>query len=109
MTEPPIVADLGADDVVPAEGIHSRALHNGPRARVVSLALAAGEELTDHAASSEATLQVVRGRADLDLAGRALPGAGPGTWVLMPAGMRHAVRALEPTVLLLTLLRDPPR
>lgn len=100
------VVDLGAEGVVPNRGIHSAALHNDARVRVVSLAMAAGEELTDHAASSDATLLVVRGRANLDLGedGRVID-AGPGTWVMMPAGLRHAVRAHEPTVLLLTLLR----
>jgi quercetin dioxygenase-like cupin family protein len=100
------VVDLGAADVVPAEGIHSRALVGDGRARMVSMALAAGEELSEHAASSTATIVILRGRADLELGERTVAAAGPGTWVLMPPGLRHAVRAREPTVLLLTLLRD---
>ncbi len=105
-TEEPLVVDLGAEGVVPESGIHSRALHNDPRVRVVSLALAAGEELSDHASGSLATIAVMSGRADIDLGDRTESGAGPGTWILMPPGLRHAVRAHEPTVLLLTLIRD---
>lgn len=101
------VVDLGAADVVPVEGIHSTTLFNDPRARMVSLALAAGEELTDHASGSLATITVAAGRADIDLGTRTVEDAGPGTWILMPPGLRHAVRAHVPTVLLLTLVRDP--
>jgi len=100
------IAHLAEPGVLPDRGIHSTALHSDNRTRVVSLAMAAGEELSEHAASCDATLAIVTGRADLDLGERRLADAGPGTWVMMPAGLRHAVRAHEPTVLLLTLLKQ---
>lgn len=101
-----VVQDLAGTEVPPT-GISSRTVHSDARLRVVTLALAAGEELTEHAASSQATITVLSGRLDLTLAGRTVADAGAGAWVMMPPGLRHAVRAHEPSVLLLTLLRDP--
>jgi len=47
---------------------------------------------------------VLSGELALTLAGEGVHAAA-GTWVHMPAGLRHAVRALTPAVMLLTLVR----
>ena len=99
--------DLG-DVAIPQQGILSRTLHADAAVKVVTLALAPGEELSEHAAAMPATLQVVRGRAELGLGPERID-AGVGTWVHMAPGLVHSVRAIEPTVVLLTLIKDAAR
>lgn len=101
-----VVRDLNATEI-PTAGVASRTVHSDGRIRVVTLALASGAELTEHAASSQATISVVSGRLRLTLDGEVVDEAGPGAWVMMPPGLRHAVRADADSVLLLTLIREP--
>ena len=89
---------------IPAAGTLSRTLHADDDVRVVVFGFAAGEELSEHTASRPAVIQVIRGELELTLAGETVT-AGPGSWIHMTAGLRHAVRALTPAVMLLTLLR----
>jgi quercetin dioxygenase-like cupin family protein len=51
-----------------------------------------------------AVLHFLRGEAKLTLGDDAV-GARPGTWVHMPEGLRHSVRAQTPVVMLLLLLK----
>ena len=95
---------------VPAAGTLSRTLHADDDVRVVVFGFAEGEELTEHTSSRPAVIQVLRGELDLTLAGESVI-AREGTWIHMSAGLRHAVRARTPTVMLLTLVRrneEPP-
>lgn len=92
---------------VPAAGTLSRTLHADPDVRVVVFGFAAGEELTEHTSSRPAVIQVLRGRLELTLAGEPVM-AEEGFWVHMDAGLRHAVRAQTPAVMLLTLLAGGP-
>lgn len=89
---------------VPAAGTLSRTLHQDDDVKVVVFGFAQGEELSEHTASRPALIQVLSGELDLTLAGETVR-ADAGAWVHMPAGMRHAVRALTPAVMLLTLVR----
>jgi quercetin dioxygenase-like cupin family protein len=72
---------------------------------VVVFAFDEGQELTDHTAAVPALVQVVSGRIRLDLDGDPVE-LEPGSWVRMAANLSHAVLALEPSVMLLTLLRS---
>jgi quercetin dioxygenase-like cupin family protein len=60
--------------------------------------------LTEHRASRAAIVQVLSGRLRLTADGEDLD-AGPGFWLHMTDGTPHALVAIEPTVMLLTLLR----
>lgn len=91
----------------PEAGTLSRTLHSDAGVRVVVFGFAEGEELTEHTSSRPAVIQVLRGELALTLAGEDVP-APTGSWVHMPAGMRHAVRAVTPSVMLLTLLTAAP-
>jgi quercetin dioxygenase-like cupin family protein len=51
-------------------------------------------------------IQVIRGRLELTL-GHDHTSAAPGCWVHLPAKLPHAVRATEPSIMLLTMLPDP--
>lgn len=98
-----VVLDILSEVEIPDEGTLSRVVYKDDVIRVVAFAFDEGQELTDHTASKPAIVQVVSGRITLDLDGRAVP-LEPGSWVRMEAGLTHAVLALEPTVMLLTLL-----
>jgi quercetin dioxygenase-like cupin family protein len=98
-----VFADLAAEVEIPADGTLSRVLYSDDRIRVVVFAFDAGQELTEHTAAAPALVQVVSGRLRLTL-GSETTEVGPGSWVHMPAQLPHAVCALEPAVMLLTLL-----
>lgn len=94
---------------IPVAGTLSRTLHVDDDVKVVVFGFAAGEELSEHTSSRPAVIQVIRGELELTLAGQAVT-ARAGAWIHMTAGLRHAVRAVTPAVMLLTLLHPaaPP-
>ena len=98
-----VFLDIAAEVEIPAEGTLSRVLYRDDQIRVVVFAFDEAQELTDHTAPKPAIVQVVSGRIQLDLDGE-LVELGPGSWVRMAAHLTHAVLALEPTVMMLTLL-----
>lgn len=89
---------------VPAAGILSRTMHHDDDVKVVVFGFAAGEELSEHTASRPALIQVLSGELELTLDGQTIR-ADAGSWAHMSAGLRHAVRAVSPSVMLLTLVR----
>jgi len=99
-----LIADLGRELVPPTEGILSRTLYADDRLKVVGFGFAAGEELSEHTAQTPAVMHFVSGNASLTL-GDEPHEAAAGTWVHMPAKLRHSVRAETPVVMLLLLLK----
>lgn len=99
-----VFTDLAAELVIPDDGTLSRTLYQDDQMRLVGFAFAEGEELTDHTSALAVVIQVVRGRLHLGL-GDEETELGPGGWVHLPARLTHSVRALEPSVMLLTMLR----
>lgn len=97
------VIALGRLPATPAPGV-SHALIRAPQLEVARLVLPAGRALPTHAAPGEITLQGLGGRVELSLGTRRIA-VGPGDLVHLAAGEPHAVEALEPSVLLLTLCR----
>lgn len=97
------------DDVVgtveiPDDGTLSRVLFADERCRVVLFAFDEGQELSEHTAAVPAVVQVLSGRLEIQLGGDTLD-ARPGSWLHMPAHLPHSVSALEPSLMLLTMLR----
>jgi len=90
---------------IPENGTLSRVVFSGDGLRVVLFAFDEGQELTDHTASVPAVIQAVKGRLALTLADETVE-IGADSWVHMDAHLSHAVVALEPSVLILTLQRD---
>ena len=90
---------------IPLHGTLSQTVWSDSHVKVVVFAFDTGEELSEHRAGSAATVLVIRGRLEFRLAGEEF-GLSTGGFVHMPAGAPHALRAEEPTVMLLTLLRD---
>jgi quercetin dioxygenase-like cupin family protein len=104
MGEYGFVADLRAEVAVPAGGILSRTIHEDDRMTLVVFAFDAGQELSEHTSTRPAIIEILDGSASVVLDGETRE-AGPGAWISMPPGMRHAIRATTPLVMVLTLLR----
>lgn len=91
---------------VAPEAIVSRVIAKNRGGSVTLFAFAVGQELSEHTAPFDALVHVVDGRLDLTIGGEPMT-AGRGEMVLMPAGVPHALRAPENTIMILTMLRDP--
>lgn len=98
------VADLRAEVTIPAGGILSRTIHEDERLTLVVFGFDAGQELSEHTSAKAAVIEILEGTAAVVLDGEARE-VGPGAWISMPPGMRHAIRATTPLVMVLTLLR----
>jgi quercetin dioxygenase-like cupin family protein len=98
------VADLRAEAAVPAGGILSRTIHEDTRLSLVVFAFDEGQELSEHTSARAAVIEILDGTATAVLDGETLE-LGPGAWIAMPPGMRHAIRATSPMQMVLTLLR----
>ncbi len=98
-----IFADLATEVEIPQNGTLSRVLYKDDQLRLVVFAFDAGQELTEHTAAVPALVQVIRGRLHLTVGDEEVT-AHPGTWIRLPANAPHSVRALEPSVMLLTML-----
>jgi hypothetical protein len=71
------------------------------------LALLAGRELAEHESPSEATLHVLHGHVRLTVGDEAWDGKA-GDYVAIPP-QRHALQAVEDSVVMLTVLKSLPR
>lgn len=99
-----LIADLAQAAPPPDQGILSRTLYQDDRVKAVVFGFAQNEELSEHTASMPAILQFIRGEATLTL-GADTHQAQPGTWIHMPPGLTHSIRATTPVVMLLLLLK----
>ena len=97
------IGDLEQTVEIPPNGILSRTVYSDDTVDVVLFGFDAGEALSEHTASRPALLQVIRGDARLTLGSDTVE-AHAGTWVHMPAGLAHSVRATTPLVMQLVLL-----
>ena len=95
--------DLLAEGSLPARGIPSQTLSDDAGVELVLFAFASGEALSEHTSARPAIIHVLSGEADLTAGGEAHR-AGPGSWLRLPAGLAHSVRARTPLVMALYLL-----
>jgi quercetin dioxygenase-like cupin family protein len=105
MSEYTLFLDLAKETQPPDKGILSRTLYNDDRLKAVAFGFAQGEELSEHTASMPAVLHFLQGEAKLTL-GEDTVEAMPGTWVHMPAGLKHSIKAKTPVAMLLLLLKE---
>ena len=108
MTDQPsftVLASLLDEVEIPENGTLSRVVFNADGLRVVLFAFDTGEQLTDHAATVPAVVQVIKGRLEMTLGDQTVE-IDPGSWVHMDAHLVHALVALEPSVVILTLQRS---
>ena len=88
-----------------AHGIASRVLARTAAGNITLFAFDAGEELSEHTAPFDALLLTLSGALTLTIGGTQTRTAAH-TVVLMPANVPHAVRAEEPSQILLLMLRE---
>jgi quercetin dioxygenase-like cupin family protein len=88
---------------IQAGAVVSKVIHCDDDIDVSVFGFDAGEGLTEHTASRPAIVQVLSGRLRFTVEGDEVEMV-PGTWVHMSAGASHSLTAVEPTVMLLTLL-----
>jgi quercetin dioxygenase-like cupin family protein len=98
-----LVQDMRAEVDVPKDGILSRTVHAGEGLTLTIFGFDAGQELTEHTSSRPAIIEILDGEAEVVLDGDAHRLAAGG-WVAMPRGMTHAIRAISPMRMALTLM-----
>ena len=101
---PAVFRDLAAEIDIPQDGTLSRVLYKDDRIRLIAFGFDAGQELTDHTAALAVIVEVVSGRLRVGLGDETVD-LSPGSWVHLPPNLRHSVFAIEPSVMLLTMLR----
>jgi quercetin dioxygenase-like cupin family protein len=103
---------LSAEKLAEAQRSHSgraaHTIHGGHthELRQTVVALLAGHDMAEHESPGEATLQVLLGHVRLN-AGSASWDGKTGDYVVIPA-QRHALQAVEDSVVLLTVLKNFP-
>jgi quercetin dioxygenase-like cupin family protein len=90
-----------------AQGIASRVLARTAAGNITLFAFDAGEELSEHTAPFDALVVTLSGTLSLTIGGADVRTTAQ-TIVLMPAHVPHAVRAAEPSRMLLIMLRESP-
>ena len=98
-----VVAGLLERMPIPEDGTLSRVVFSDGDLRVVAFAFDRGQQLTEHTAAVPAVLQVLSGRMRAVLDG-VESDLAPGDWAHLPAHLSHSLQALEPAVLLLTMV-----
>jgi quercetin dioxygenase-like cupin family protein len=88
-----------------AGSIVSREIVNKPAGTVTLFAFDEGQGLSEHTAPFDALVLMLEGEAEIRIAGKPhlLQGGG---MILMPARQPHALRALKPFKMMLTLIRS---
>jgi quercetin dioxygenase-like cupin family protein len=99
------IADLASHVDIPVDGILSRTLHADEDVKVVVFGFGAGQELSEHTASTPAVLHIIQGEARLTLGDDSMD-AQAGTWIYMASELRHSVHARTPVVMLLTMMKS---
>ncbi len=100
------IQDIAAEVEIQSGAVVSKVIHRDDQLNVTAFGFDAGEELTEHSAARAAVVQVVSGRLRFTVDGDDLD-AGPGFWLHMAADTPHSLVAVEPTIMVLTLLRPP--
>lgn len=98
------ILDLAKEAEPPAEGILSKTIFQDDRTKAVVFGIGQGQELSEHTAAKPAMLFFLKGEATIGL-GDDTREALTGTWVHMPANLRHSIRAKTAVVMLLVLLK----
>jgi quercetin dioxygenase-like cupin family protein len=99
------ILDLAAAAEPPEDGTLSRTIYQDDRIKAVVFGFGAGQELSEHTAAKPAILCFMQGEGTVGLGDETRPFQA-GTWVHMPAHLKHAIRAATPSVMLLVLLKS---
>ncbi len=86
------ILDLAKEAEPPADGILSKTIYQDDQIKAVVFGFGQGQELSEHTA------------ANVGL-GDDMQEAQAGTWVHMPANLKHSIKTKSPVVMLLVLLK----
>ena len=89
---------------IPEKGIASRILQDDHRSKVVLYGLAAGHEMSLHAAPVPTILYFVEGDAALTLGDETIA-VRTGAFTHMPPHLKHAIAAHTPVLMLLVMMK----
>lgn len=107
MTTPYVMhAKLAESIETPTDGTLSRTLYQDERVKVVLFSFSAGQELSEHTASTPAIMHFLTGESEVTV-GPDHATAGAGTWIHMAAQLPHSIRTRTPVTMMLTLLKAP--
>jgi quercetin dioxygenase-like cupin family protein len=98
------ILDLAKEAEPPADGIVSRTIFQDDWVNVVVFGFGQGQELSEHTAAKPAMLFFVKGDVRVGL-GDDVREAQAGTWVHMPANLKHSIEAKTDVVMLLVLVK----
>ncbi|MEI6078852.1 MAG: cupin domain-containing protein [Verrucomicrobiota bacterium] len=96
------ILSLATETTFAPNGIVSRTLLRTPNSRMVLFGFSEGQELTEHTSTQSAVIQILTGQAELSLAGK-LQVVKAGDLIYLPPHLPHAVKAIMPFSMLLTL------
>jgi len=97
------VDDLTGIVAIQPGAVVSKVIHRDELLDITVFGFDAGEGLTEHRASRSAIVEVLEGRLRFTADG-VEHDAGRGFWLHMTSGTPHALEALEPTLMLLTMV-----
>lgn len=104
MTDYTCLEDLARQIEPPIDGTLSRTIHQDTHLKAVLFSFSAGQELSEHTASTPAVLHFLSGEAEVTL-GPDRIAAQSGTWIHMPPRLPHSIVAKTPVTMLLLLLK----
>ena len=88
---------------IPEESIVSRTIFHDDQLNAMVFAFAPGQQLSEHAASVPAVIQILEGECTLTL-GEDRYEVKAGAWARMPAHLKHSIVAKTPVKMLLLML-----
>jgi quercetin dioxygenase-like cupin family protein len=95
--------DLQNDIQVNAGAIVSKTLRKSPQANLTLFAFDKGQALSGHSSPMDAYVQLISGKMEITI-GKSHFTLTEGQIILMPAMVNHALEALEPSKMLLTMV-----
>lgn len=92
-------------DDIPTDSIVSKTIENNDTYKTVLFGFDTGQELSEHQTPMHAILYFVSGEMELTL-GEDSSVAKPGTWVHMAPSLAHSVKAKEPAIMVLVMIKE---
>ena len=108
MTDEPLAAkvlNLGDLIAVQPSAVVSRVILKNKGGNVTLFAFDGGQELSEHTAPFDALVNVIGGEVEITIAGAANR-LRAGQSIIMPANQPHALKAISPLKMVLTMVRS---
>ena len=92
---------------IPSDSIVSKTIQNNEHIKSVIFGFASGQELSEHTAAVPAIIHVLQGEFQIQLGDDQL-GAQPGSYIYMDPKLPHSIKAKQPSIMLLILIKQKP-